>query len=879
MKKPSAILVAALAAVGINFAASAEVNPDTGVDIEAIKTNLKLDSVEGISNLQLDETKGEISYKIGDDKVVIFAGTKEQHTFKVPFGVTSLEYLVVAGGGSGGNNAGGGGGAGGMLEGTTVITTENENNVLTIGVGMGGAGVSSEAKSSKAVGHAGNDGLDSVLVKGLTEVARAIGGGGGGAYDNYNSNAAISGRPGGSGGGGNGAPINYAVVKGGSGTPGQGNDGGGHEGTAATQAFSGAGGGGASKGGGDSAKYGDKKGVGGDGKPCSITGGEVYYAGGGNGGISVSGSYLPGTTAKGGGGQGGANANGRFNGQPGVDGLGGGGGGGRYFQNPTTKYSSGKGGDGIVIIRFVAPPDTVKATFDYDSKKCTVTANGKSLEGALEYDAPYYAELKVVVTPIVGYKYESAPTGWTLTDGSITRTYPKEEVVEDFAVEFDAPVEDQDVGERVDVEVNEAEHATYEATVDGKPIGDQVEKDSVVVVVATPEEHYAYSELPADWQRVPASTAITRSFTASEDLTITIPEPAPIMITVTVQLIDNVACVVKDGETIVPSGTEVQEGTELVVTVTPQGVYEYSAAPAGWTKNDDGTITRDLTVTGETAAIVVPSENFGKRQVTVSFVARGVAYAATNVATKVEVKSGVKLDADAQLEIVATRYSNEYIFADTLPAGWEKVDANVIKGMVTAASSIEIPVATWAPTNGELIENGGFEYFDEGEFVEKAGFPASMAGSWVGSINTAFLAYKYYGLSKTSPHSGSYSAWTAGNQGDIPYIAVSFTTPAETSDKTEFKLRYFIMQITAQQNYDGQCRLQLYQGAKVVKDLGTVESTLNSWEARTQIISDLKPSTTYTLRFGRYGVNYHNYAIDDVSLKINVKKGLALLIF
>lgn len=877
MKKPSAILVTALAAVGINFAASAEVNPDTGVDLEVIKANLQLDAVEGISNLQLDATKGEISYKIGDEKVVIFAGTANQHTFKVPFGVESLKYLVVAGGGSGGNNAGGGGGAGGMLEGTTVITTENENNVLTIGVGMGGAGVSSEAKSSKAVGHAGNDGLDSVLVKGLTEVARAIGGGGGGAYDNYNSNAAISGRPGGSGGGGNGAPINYAVVKGGSGTPGQGNDGGGHEGTAATQAFSGAGGGGASKGGGDSAKYGDKKGVGGDGKPCSITGGEVYYAGGGNGGISVSGSYLPGTTAKGGGGQGGANANGRFNGQPGVDGLGGGGGGGRYFQNPTTKYSSGKGGDGIVILRFTPPPESVTVTFDYDDKKCAVAVNDEQLGGAKSYDLAYGADLVVVVTPVFGYKYESAPEGWDLVEGSITKTYLK--VIEGFSVQITDPVEDHDVGELVDVTIDEAEHATYEATVDGKPIGDQVEKDSVVVVVATPEEHYAYAELPADWQRVPASTAITRSFTASEDLTITIPEPEPIMVTVTVQLIDNVACVVKDGETIVPSGTEVQEGTELKVTVTPQGVYEYSAAPEGWTKNDDGTITLDLTAMEETAAIVVPSENFGKRQVTVSFVARGVTYAATNVADKAEVKSGVKLDADAQLEIVATRYSNEYIFADTLPAGWEKVDANVIKGVVTAASSIEIPVATWTPTNGELIENGGFEYFDEGEFVEKAGFPASMAGSWVGSINTAFLAYKFYGLSKTSPHSGSYSAWTAGNQGDIPYIAVSFTTPAETSDKTEFKLRYFIMQITAQQNYDGQCRLQLYQGAKVVKDLGTVESTLNSWEARTQIISNLKPLTTYTLRFGRYGVNYHNYAIDDVSLKINVKKGLALLIF
>ena len=552
-----------------------------------------------------------------------------------------------------------------------------------------------------------------------------------------------------------------------------------------------------------------------------------------------------------------------------------------------------------MIIRFVAPPDTVKATFNYDSEKCTVAANGKSLEGALEYDAPYYAELKVVVTPIVGYKYESAPTGWTLTeDGSITRAYPKEEVVEDFAVEFDAPVEDHDVGELVDVTIDEAEHATYEATVDGKPIvGNQVEKDSVVVVVATPEEHYAYAELPADWQRVSDTTAITRSFTASEDpTTITIPRPAPIMITVTVQLIDNVACVVKDGETIVPSGTAVQEGTELKVTVTPQGIYEYSAAPSeDWTLNDDGTITRNLTAAEETAAIVVPSENFGKRQVTVAFVARGVTYVATNVADKAEVKSGAKLDVDAQLEIVATRYSNEYIFADTLPAGWEKVDANVIKGMVTAVASIELLVATWTPTNGELIENGGFEYFDESEFKTMAGFPASMQGLWGGSV-TAFYNYQCYGLWKKgsaigswipygSPHSGTYAAMSAGKREDNACIEVSFTTPAETRAKTEFKLSYYI-RLVRSDGVGGECKVRLYKDSKW-KELETAIPT-SDWMERTLIITDLEPSTTYKLRFGRPasaditgldGDTWTYFAIDDVSLKMRPKKGLALLIY
>ena len=865
MKKPSAILVAALAAVGINYAASAEVNPDTGVDIEAIKTLLVPSTLADTA--KVDETKGEISYKDGTDKVVIFAGTKEQHTLDVVFGVTSIRYLAVAGGGSGGGRNGGGGGAGGMLGGTPESTfTVKPGDKLLINVGAGGQRV-----SKGVVGKNGfNSAISNDTENAQTQILLAYGGGGGGCY---NGSKALAGLGGGSGGGGcgwsgsnqrGGETIDSA----------QGNNGGDYD---TTMSFiGGAGGGGAGDHGANAGNYSltPRPGKGGIGRKSDITGKEVGYAGGGNGGISAGGAtYSPASNAEYGGGQGGRNSPGYYDGNPGTDGLGGGGGG---AVSQGTTYSSGKGGDGIVILRFVAPPDTVKATFDYDSKKCTVAANGEPLEGEQEYDAPYYAELKVVVTPTIGYKYELAPEGWTLTDGSITRTYPKEEVVKDFAVEFDAPVEDHDVGELVDVTINEAEHANYEATVDGKPIGDQVEKDSVVVVVATPEEHYAYAELPADWQRVPASTAIARSFTASEDLTITIPEPAPIMITVTVQLIDNVACVVKDGETIVPSGTEVQEGTELVVTVTPQGIYEYSAAPEGWTKNDDGTITLDLTAAEETAAIVVPSENFGKRQVTVSFVARGVTYAATNVATKVEVKSGASVDVDAQLEVVATRYSDEYVFGATLPAGWEKVDANVIKGVVAAASSIEIPVATWAPTNGELIENGGFELFDKSEFVEKAGFPASMVGSWVGYQNSAFVSYKYYGLSKTSPHSGTYSAWTAGNQANNPYIAVSFTTPAETRAKTEFKLCYYIRHTGTPVN--GECALGLYQNGARVEHLETVTPT-TAWEERTLIITGLSPSTTYELRFGRNGGEYHYYAIDDVSLKINVKKGLALLIF
>ena len=91
--------------------------------------------------------------------------------------------------------------------------------------------------------------------------------------------------------------------------------------------------------------------AGGKGLANSITGTATFYGGGGAGGktnTNAANGY-PASSASGGLGGGGES------GQPGIDGTGGGGGGGNGDGNTTAdfvKRIGGKGGDGIVIIRF-----------------------------------------------------------------------------------------------------------------------------------------------------------------------------------------------------------------------------------------------------------------------------------------------------------------------------------------------------------------------------------------------------------------------------------------------------------------------------------------------------------------------------------------------
>ena len=235
----------------------------------------------------------------------------------------NVEVLVIAGGGSGGVRHAGGGGAGGYIYNSSFSVS----GPVTVTVGDGGAARTSGAGS-------GNSGANSVF-----ESLTAIGGG-------YGSQGEASGSGGSSGG------VFSTAARG---TAFQGFQGGVGSGGGEEFQYQGGGGGGAGAvgqagGGGNNYKAGD----GGAGLAFSISGTSTYYMGGGGGSTVTNMSLaLPGLGGLGGGGKGGG-----YNSTtslPGTPNTGGGGGAGGF--DGGTNYPSGKGGSGIVIVRYaiVAP--------------------------------------------------------------------------------------------------------------------------------------------------------------------------------------------------------------------------------------------------------------------------------------------------------------------------------------------------------------------------------------------------------------------------------------------------------------------------------------------------------------------------------------------
>lgn len=226
--------------------------------------------------------------------------------FVITQGSRAVEYLIVAGGGGGGSwgadvGSGGGGGCGGVRPGSTGTLTAGTYPVV---VGNGG----------NPDTNGGNSSFNGIV---------STGGGAG------------NGSSGGSGGGGRWGGG------GGAGTAGQGNNGG-----AGVNQGSGGGGGGAGQAGAAGAYADSPGGKGGDGIQSSIDGTTKYYGGGGGGGRN-------GLSTGGPGGLGGGGAGAPYNGAatPGTDGLGGGGGG--AWQNSSSGGTPARGGNGIVIIRYL----------------------------------------------------------------------------------------------------------------------------------------------------------------------------------------------------------------------------------------------------------------------------------------------------------------------------------------------------------------------------------------------------------------------------------------------------------------------------------------------------------------------------------------------
>lgn len=248
----------------------------------------------------------------------------------------SVEYLVVGGGGGGGNTVAGAGGGGGYLTGSVNVPAGSYS------VQIGGGGTQPGPNRGDTVAGKGG----SSIWNGIT----SFGGGYGASYDNIGANV---GGPFGSGGGGADRNDGQSSHIRGEGTPGQGFPGGYGARHPDSTSSRGGGGGGAAGAGNPGVNdtsvpgFPGSDGSGGAGVANSITGTSVVYAGGGDAGGHNGGP---------GGGAGGPNPAGwtpnpalnGFGGQ-GTDNVGGGGGGGSHPPD----FAGGRGGTGIVVIRYI----------------------------------------------------------------------------------------------------------------------------------------------------------------------------------------------------------------------------------------------------------------------------------------------------------------------------------------------------------------------------------------------------------------------------------------------------------------------------------------------------------------------------------------------
>lgn len=258
-------------------------------------------------------------------------------TWTVPTGVTAIDYLIVAGGGGGGGRHGGGGGGGGLLSASSFDVSEIATTSVTVGVGGNGSPYLDNNSSINSTSARTQRGGDSIAF-GLT----ANGGGAGVGKANPANASDING---GSGGGGDSS----------SSTKGQATGFG--IGFAGGQGFNNSSGGWSGGGGGGAGSTGSNAtfgvgGTGGAGASSPITGASLIYAAGGGGASESNSPGAGGSSGVGG------TAGYQSNGSNGMDGRGGGGGGAGH--STVWAFKGGDGGDGIVIVRYIAPPSILK---------------------------------------------------------------------------------------------------------------------------------------------------------------------------------------------------------------------------------------------------------------------------------------------------------------------------------------------------------------------------------------------------------------------------------------------------------------------------------------------------------------------------------------
>jgi hypothetical protein len=338
------------------------------------------------------------------------AGTGQSLYTLTVSGNAVCDILIVAGGGGGGA-FGGGGGAGQVLYSSNIII----NNGSSIRVGNGGATTTGLNVSQ--------DGFNSSITIGGTTYS-SVGGGGGGGRNSGNFAVFVNGRNGGSGGGGNTPDGTPAAIGGlgGSSTKtsysdwiSYGNSGG--YGCVGDTHLGGGGGGAGGVGG--SVTLPSTSGAGGIGVNfSSLFGTSVGASGwfGGGGGGCLYGTGSGGLGGTGGGGKGGQWSPNTPNGVDGTVNTGGGGG----ASGLTSGYgygTGGKGGSGIVIIRYLTPPTTISSSIEF--------IRGTAADANRDYKlGNYNSEFKVISsTSSVDTDYIKITTAGAITNPTGTASW------------------------------------------------------------------------------------------------------------------------------------------------------------------------------------------------------------------------------------------------------------------------------------------------------------------------------------------------------------------------------------------------------------------------------------------------------------------------
>jgi len=346
--------MATLVAVGVGT----DISPAKAASIGTSGCASTVDDAAGVT----------VSVAPNDDCVVTFAtaittggnAAYSTRTWTVPTNLTSVQVLVVAGGGGGGSSnglkTGGAGGGGGVVVATSFAVTAGIG--ITVQTGAGGTG--SNCSNGSAGGYSKFGTLTAVgggWGQGCSRNATGGGSGGGGHYGaGAVSTQATLGTA------SNGSTITAYGSKGGNAGDNNDNGGGGGGGGATQVGFNGTGTGATGTGG-----------NGGEGITNSLRTGSsiVYGSGGGGGGYTTNG--IGGTN----GGNGcGSNASGA-GGAHGVNETGGGGGGG--WMTCTPGQPAGRGGSGIVVVRYAVPAPPKLATPTNISASATLL-KGKSID-------------------------------------------------------------------------------------------------------------------------------------------------------------------------------------------------------------------------------------------------------------------------------------------------------------------------------------------------------------------------------------------------------------------------------------------------------------------------------------------------------------------